>query len=194
MPAWRGEAAGRALCARHRVRAREYGLVRTCTDLYGRLAQGCVGALCPGNSIAHGCVPCQPSASLLRHVHGVHQRTKCIPSGWQSTLCKAQGAGKGIRTCTDLYGLVRTIGTWLCGCPVPRKFHSTWLRALPAKCLTPAPCAWRSKKSKAYSLRLAKRIAQCRYWGQRMSDLSDLSDLSDDWHRVQSVPCALEFR
>ena len=115
------------------------------------------------------------------------------PEDWQGTLCKAQGAGKGIRTCTDLYGLVRTIGTGLCGCPVPRKFHSTWLRALPAKCLTPAPCAWRSPENRAHSHRLAERIAQCRYWGQRMSDLSDLSDLSDDWHLVQSVPCALEF-
>ena len=59
--AWRSKkkqstfpSAGNALGARHRVRAREYGLVRTCTDLYGRLAHGCVGALCPGNSIAHG--------------------------------------------------------------------------------------------------------------------------------------------
>ena len=25
-------------------------------------------------------------------------------TGWQSTWRKAQGAGKGIRTCTDLYG------------------------------------------------------------------------------------------
>ncbi len=111
-----------------------YGLVRTCTDLYGRWAQGYVGAVRSGNSIAHGCVPCQPSASLLRHVHGVHQRTKHIPTGWQSTLRNADTGGRGIRTCTDLYGLVRTIGTGLCGGPVPRKFHSTWLRALPAKC------------------------------------------------------------
>ena len=47
-----------------------------------------------------------------------------------------------------------------------------------------------SPENKAHPHRLAERIAQCRYWGQRMSDLSDLSD---DWHRVQSVPCALEF-
>ena len=88
--------AGRAHCAMHRVRAREYGLVRTCTDLYGRWAQGYVGAVRSGNSKAHSCGGC-------------------------------------------------------------------WL---------------------------AKHIAQCTGWEQRMSDRSDLSD---DWHRVQSVPCALEF-
>ena len=47
----------------HRVRAREYGLVRTCTDLYGpsfaegfggQAAQGAVRAMCSGNFTAHG--------------------------------------------------------------------------------------------------------------------------------------------
>ena len=78
-------------------------------------------------------------------------------------LCKAQGAGKGIRTCTDLYGLVRTRGTGA-------------VRAM---------CFGISIAQGCVFCWLAKRIAQCRYCGQRMSDLSDLSDLSDDWHRVQ---------
>ena len=47
--------AGKALCAGHRERAREYGLVRTCTDLYGRLAHGAVRAMRCGISIAQGC-------------------------------------------------------------------------------------------------------------------------------------------
>ena len=42
-------------------------------------------------------------------------------------LCKAQGAGKGIRTCTDLYGLVRTIGTWCSVCHALWNFDSTGL-------------------------------------------------------------------
>ncbi|MBR2642951.1 MAG: hypothetical protein IKD46_07460, partial [Lentisphaeria bacterium] len=43
----------------------------------------------------------------VRHVHSVHQRTKQIPIGWQSTLCNAQGAGKaGI----GLIGLIGPIG------------------------------------------------------------------------------------
>ncbi|MBQ4335582.1 MAG: hypothetical protein IJC34_00120 [Lentisphaeria bacterium] len=46
--------AGRVHGAKHRVRAREYGLVRTCTDLYGRWAQGYVGAVRSGNSKAQG--------------------------------------------------------------------------------------------------------------------------------------------
>ena len=115
---------GRAHCARHRVRAREYGLVRTCTDLYGRLAQGCVGALCPGNSIAHGCVPCQPSASLLRHVHGVHQRTKHIPTGWQSALRNADTGGKKCRT-GRTGRTCRTIGTGCRVCHALLNFQST---------------------------------------------------------------------
>ena len=55
--------AGRVQGAMHRVRAREYGLVRTCTDLYGpsfaggfggQAAQGYVGAVRSGNSKAQG--------------------------------------------------------------------------------------------------------------------------------------------
>ena len=48
--------AGKAHCAGHRAGAREYGLVRTCTDLYGRLAQGAVCAMRFRSSIAQGCV------------------------------------------------------------------------------------------------------------------------------------------
>ena len=55
--------AGKAHCAMPILRAREYGLVRTCTDLYGpsfaggfggQAAQGYVGAMRSGNSKAQG--------------------------------------------------------------------------------------------------------------------------------------------
>ena len=105
----------------------------------------------------------------MRHVHGVQKKSKHIPSGWQGTLRRAQGAGKGIRTCTDLYGRL-ALGAVRAMFPGISKAHS---------------CG---------GCRLAGHIAQSRYWGQRMSDRSDLSDLSDDWHLVQSVPCAPEIQ
>ena len=58
-------------------------------------------------------------------------------------MCNAQGAGKGIRTCTDLYGLVRTLlrrrlrrasGTGLCGGYALRKFQNTWLAGAEHSC------------------------------------------------------------
>ena len=45
----------------------------------------------------------------VRHVHSVHQRIKHIPIGWQSTLRRADTAGRGIRTNTDEHGLIRTL-------------------------------------------------------------------------------------
>ena len=70
-----GLLAGRAHCAMPILGAREYGLVRTCTDLYGpsfaggfggQAAQGYVGAMRSGNSKAQGTLaPCAMSLSSL---------------------------------------------------------------------------------------------------------------------------------
>ena len=50
------------------------------------------------------CPTAAPVYAALRRGKPAGMRSAVAPEGWQSTLRKAQGAGKGIRTCTDLYG------------------------------------------------------------------------------------------
>ena len=58
-----------------------------------------------------------------------------------------------------------------------------------------APCAWRSKKSKAHSHRLAEHFAQCRYCGQGNTDLYGLvRTCTDDGHRAMWGLCAPEIQ
>ncbi len=126
-----GEAAGRALCARHRVRAREYGLVRTCTDLYGPSFAGGFGG--------------QAGQGAVRAMYFGNFR-----SAWRN----AQGAGKECRTCrTGRTG--RTIGTGCSESHVLPKFQSAWHTACHSPFIVfpefivfiaslPAPCALRN--------------------------------------------------
>ena len=68
------------------------------------------GSLCAmrfGISIAQGCVFCW----LAKH------------------FAQGTGCGQRMSDLSDLYGLVRTMGTGLCGGYALRKFQNTWLAA-----------------------------------------------------------------
>ena len=90
--------AGKAHCAMHRVWAREYGLVRTCTDLYGpsfaggfggQAAQGYVGAVRSGNSKAQGAeVGKNIPVHSLTH-GGKSEVSPRAPCAWRSPENKA---------------------------------------------------------------------------------------------------------
>ena len=75
----------------HRARAREYGLVRTCTDLYGpsfaggfggQAAQGYVGAVRSGNSKAQGTEVGQniPVHCIIFLLHFLKTRLYSVPT------------------------------------------------------------------------------------------------------------------
>ena len=65
--------------------------------------------------------------SPVLHVHGFHQRTKRIPTVWQSTLCNADTVSNAVRIRTDVYGCVRRRGTWCSVCHVLLYFCSARL-------------------------------------------------------------------
>ena len=64
----------------------------------------------------------------MRHVHGVHQRTKHIPSGWQGTLRKAQGGNKETMNTANTGNTVN--GLWQPVCHALWNFDSTGLCVL----------------------------------------------------------------
>ena len=70
--------AGRAHCAMHRVRAREYGLVRTCTDLYGLVRT-------MGTGLCGGCALRKFKSTWLAAAQRSEDGRRRGTVGWQST-------------------------------------------------------------------------------------------------------------
>ena len=103
------------------------------------------------------------------------------PEGWQGTLRRADTVGRGIRTGTDLYGLVRTRGTGLCGGYALRKFQSAGHRSRAEH-----PCAFSSTRGEALRCR-AKRRQEAR---EGASPTADHMAAAPCRHRALSRPTA----